>query len=126
MDYPAVIEARAERWAEQMQEWLDANVMSHLVELLNKAQRRIKHPIRFVTGNGTYLFVVDGAKMDFSHWLTEAAAYSPDRSENPMVSRLRDKFPELVEFVNIIAAIGDNLGQEFIGDVFPTTKARKI
>jgi hypothetical protein len=125
-NYVQNIENFAEQLSKVKSMWMDQMVYPHLVDLLNKAQSRLRRKIRFLSGNGIWAFYFDGDdkhEYDLSFWLTEAVSQPKSSGENPAITKIRRRFPELIEFCDIVIACQDEL-DETVGDVYPTVEAR--
>ena len=104
----------------QKEEWVEKNIRPHLIDLLNKAQRRLNRPLSFEVGMGTLYFSLGPkANTNLELWFTEAVSQQETKHENPMVTAIRRRFPELVEFCDIICVVGDDL-DICVGDLKPT------
>jgi len=127
--YRGILDKQYAQIDKEKREWIDTIVYPRLVCLINKAQRRLKLQIRFLSGNGTYSFFLGDRRLgkrfdDLSWWLTEAASKPESPSENPIIPKIRRRFPELVEFCDIVAAVQDEL-DEIIDDVYPTVNPKE-
>lgn len=110
----------------QKQDWVDKVVFPYLVQLLNKAQSRLRTPIAFYDGMGTFTFCLDPAKsrreLEFDFI---SAIVNPKQSGEPLIhDYIRRRFPEMVEFCSIIMEIDYTLDEAF-GEILPTVKPRR-
>jgi hypothetical protein len=105
--------------------WVEKNILPKLQRLLDEAQARLNRGIKFLSGNGTYgfYFFPSGREQYWSDQLdfhfTNAVSQSPESGEPLSYTRYRARFPGLVEFVNIVVALGDEL-EYVVDDVIPT------
>ena len=111
------IEKFKEDRSNKLDAWYQKTVHPRLVYLLNKAQSRIKNPIRFVEGMGTRFFDLghgDSSKFhDFNNIFNECES----RYRSTLILR---RFPELVEFLEIIDELNDDDLEFTTGDIHPT------
>jgi len=118
------IEQHAASLNEQRDKWVEDNVLPHMQALLDQAQSKISDGIRFLSGNGTYGFYFD--KHGERDWNFTNAVSQPEsylKGENPIVHRYRARFPELVEFVDIVVVLGDEL--DYVPDDMTPTNYKK-
>lgn len=110
MDYNQHITYFAEQLYEQKQKWIDKLIDPHLMDLLDKAQSRLRRPIKFCSGMGTFTFDLGSeSSLDLEWQFSQAVSYPEECCENPTISAIRRRFPELVEFCNIVIAVKDEL-----------------
>lgn len=102
----------------------EEQVRPRLQSLLDRAQRRLRDPIRFYQGMGTWLLVIETDHRRRENTFREAFS---DGLGGDHRDRLRARIPELVEFTDLIDACEDRLDYVF-GDFRPTVppKSRRI
>jgi len=123
-DYLAHIKALAERIGRQKEKWLESTIYPHLQDLLNKAQSRLRRRIMFLSGNGTWAFSFQCSTCYDKVLVNQLQdAVSQPELKGRVHEAIRRRFPELVEFCNIVVAVQDEL-DETIGDVYPTVKPK--
>lgn len=120
------ITAFVEQINRQKQDWVDKVVFPYLVQLLNKAQSRLRTPIKFCDGMGTFTFCLDpeGSRRALEFDLICAITKPKEMGEPLYHNHLRRRFPELVEFCDIIMEIDDKLDESF-GEILPTVRPRR-
>lgn len=98
--------------------WVARNVLPRLQYLIDKAQAKINRGLQFMSGNG-----MSSMYLTPSHIRSEPVKHSTDWKFNDSVSqtmdcilqsgpiqlRYRDRFPELVEFFDIVCALEEEL-----------------
>jgi len=109
----------------QKDDWVDSRVVPHLVHLLNIAQRRLRRPLKFLEGMGTFTFSLGTSRetLELESQLTEAAAQPFYPGANPIIQAMRQRFPELIEFCDIVCWVMDELDTT-VGDIVPTVQPR--
>jgi hypothetical protein len=119
------IESFRDSIARQKREWVDSNVVPYLRELLNKAQSRLRRPIKFLSGCGTHLFFLgDDASSRLEYNFMEGICFQTEQTgESRIATAIRKRFPELVEFYSIVLEVQDSVG-EIIGDISPGIEPR--
>jgi hypothetical protein len=119
------IESFRDSIARQKREWVDSNVVPYLRELLNKAQSRLRRPIKFLSNNGIYMFSLgDDTSMHLEHHFTEGVCFQTEQyCENRLSTAIRKRFPELVEFYSIVLEVQDSVGG-IIGNISPGIEPR--
>ena len=96
-------------------------VIPYLQHLLNIAQAKTEHRLELIQGMGTSILACTHPKLQASGgWNTiddalDARGY-PEQRCDPKVLRLREKFPELIEFMEIVYG----LSAYYQDDLHPT------
>lgn len=120
---------------------IEEKVIPELVRLLNKAQRKLKWTIRFIAGNGTQAFFFDDGleKLhgrsrwmnlnDAFHYRIEWVYYGSGQKKREIMplygeddrryKLYRERFPELVEFVELIEWAEEDCGY-VVGEIKAT------
>ena len=115
----------------QRDNWVERNVLPTLQHLIDKAQARINKGIKFLSGNGTYGFYFypgtkeiasltefeDKKLKDLDFRFTEAVGHQD--TSIPICIRYRQRFPELVLFIDLVVALEDELDY-VTDDIIPT------
>jgi len=123
-NFETKIKIFADRIERQKEVWVEKHIIPHMQKLLNKAQSRLKTKISFFSGMGTYFFSVANRSSYLDGRLTNAVASPYHQGENPTITRIRDRFPELVEFCDIVCWLSDKLDYA-MDDMVPTESERK-
>lgn len=107
--------------ADQKREAMVDRLRPLLVRLLDRAQARLRDPIRFYQGMGTWLLSLDSDQRRREFRFQDTFSFAIN---NPECDRLRSRFPELCEFLEIIDACDDHLDTA-VGDLQPSVPPRR-